>query len=139
MQRLILIAAMAVAVWCLPARADADEAVNPDIRAVISAQIDAFRADDFGRAFGYASPAIRGLFGTPERFGLMVRRGYPMVHRPAELRFLGLREANGRLWQRVMIRNQTGAVHMLEYQMVRGHSGWKINGVRILPPGGAGA
>ena len=49
---------------------------------VIGRQLEALEADDFARAFTFASPMIQGMFGTPENFGAMVKRGYPMVHRP---------------------------------------------------------
>ena len=43
-------------------------------------------------AFDYASPTIRGIFGSPDRFGAMVQQGYPMVYRPSEVRYLERRE-----------------------------------------------
>ena len=52
------------------------------IKEVISDQIEAFRVDDVATAFSFASPAIRDLFGTADRFGEMVREGYPMVWHP---------------------------------------------------------
>ena len=97
------------------------------------------KADDFGTAFTFASPNIKGIFGTAERFGQMVRQGYPMVHRPDDVRFLGLREDSGRTIQRVMIRDAQGRLHMLDYEMIETPEGWQINGVRLLPPQGAGA
>lgn len=114
-------------------------AQETDIRGVISNQITAFQADDFGAAFGFASPNIKGIFGSPERFGAMVRQGYPMVHRPEEVRYLGLRMEAGRQVQRVMIRDGAGRVHFLDYEMIEAEGGWQINGVRLLPPQGAGA
>lgn len=105
-------------------------AQNQDIEATIGAQIEAFRADDFDTAFTYASPMIQGIFRTPDNFGVMVRRGYPMVWRPAEVRYLDLREIGGRLWQRVMITDAAGNVHLLDYEMIELESGWKINGVQ---------
>ena len=114
-------------------------AQEADIRSVIDNQIAAFRADDFARAFDFASPAIKGIFGTPERFGAMVRQGYPMVHRPDDVRMLALRQDGGRTVQRVMIRDAEGRVHMLDYEMVETAGGWQINGVRLVPPQGAGA
>ena len=62
----------------------------------------------------------------------MVRNGYPMVWRPGEVRFLALRDIDGALWQKVMIRDQAGELHMLDYQMIEGPEGWQINGVQIL-------
>lgn len=114
-------------------------AQETDIRSVIGNQITAFQADDFGAAFGFASPTIKGMFGSPERFGAMVRQGYPMVHRPDEVRYLGLRQESGRQVQWVMIRDGQGRVHFLDYEMIEAEGGWQINGVRLLPPQGAGA
>ncbi|MDE4303347.1 DUF4864 domain-containing protein [Phaeobacter gallaeciensis] len=109
------------------------------ITGVIGAQIEAFRDDDVTRAFGFASPRIRSLFGTPERFGEMVERGYPMVLRPNQVRYLQLREVAGNFWQRVLITDQDGRLHLLDYQVVGGGSDWKINAVQILkvPQGNA--
>lgn len=103
------------------------------IREAIQSQIDAFRADDFAQAFTFASPSIKGLFGTPENFGTMVRNGYPMVHRPAEVQMGELREVAGNLWQRVRIVDQAGRAHLLDYMMVETPEGWQINAVQLLP------
>lgn len=108
------------------------QAQNAEIEGVIGAQIEAFQADDFEQAFTYASPTIRGIFGTSDRFGAMVRNGYPMVWRPEELRFLELREVAGNLWQRVMITDGAGRTHLLDYQMIQHESLWKINAVQVL-------
>ena len=87
-------------------------------RGTIQSQIDAFLADDFARAFGYAAPSIQDVFRTPENFGAMVRNGYPMVWRPAAVEFLELHPRDGGLWQKVRIRDAEGRVHVLDYQMV---------------------
>lgn len=108
-------------------------------RAVIEAQIAAFLADDFDAAFDFASPAIRTIFGTPERFGQMVRQGYPMVHRPAEVRFLDQGERGAAILQRVLITDAGGRLHVLEYEMVRAGESFRINGVRIVPGQSLGA
>ncbi|WP_120632487.1 DUF4864 domain-containing protein [Ruegeria sp. EL01] len=107
-------------------------AQSAEIEANIAAQIQAFEADDFVTAFTFASPNIQRLFGTPENFGVMVQRGYPMVWRPADVRFLDLREVAGALWQKVMITDGDGRVHILNYQMVQRDNAWKINGVQLL-------
>ena len=107
-------------------------AQNAEIEANISAQIQAFKADDFATAFTFASPSIQRLFQNPDNFGQMVRNGYPMVWRPADIRFLELREIAGALWQKVMITDANGRVHILDYQMIPLEGGWKINGVQLL-------
>jgi hypothetical protein len=122
---------------CWPAFAD--EARNPDIEATINNQLQAFTADDFATAFTFASPFIKGIFGTPENFGAMVTQGYPMVADPGNVRMLELRQVAGGLWQRVMITDQAGSTHMLDYEMIETPEGWQINGVQLLPPVGIGA
>ncbi|MDJ1015043.1 MAG: DUF4864 domain-containing protein [Paracoccaceae bacterium] len=112
---------------------------EPGIEGTIQSQIDAFLVDDFVTAFTFASPNIQGMFGSPERFGSMVRSGYPMVWRPGEVRFLELRDVGGQLWQKVMIRDQQGQLHVLDYQMVQSEGLWKINGVQVLRAPGVGA
>lgn len=118
----------------------ADEAAAPDVSAVIQAQIDAFLADDLDTAFTYASPGIRRMFRTPERFGEMVQRGYPMVWRPDTVRYLDRREhPGGGVIQRVMITDQEGRLHVLDYLMLPGDAGWNIGGVELLRAPSAGA
>ncbi len=121
--------------------ASADEVVpsEPGIEATIGAQIEAFLVDDFAQAFTFASPNIQGMFGTHERFGQMVQNGYPMVWRPGDVQYLELRDENGALWQRVMIRDRMGGVHMLDYQMIRMGEDWRINGVQLLRTPDVGA
>ncbi len=101
------------------------------IEGVIRGQIEAFRSDDFAAAFEYASPVIRQIFGDSDRFGVMVREGFPMVWRPGIVTFLELREEGGGQVQRVMIRDQAGALHILQYQMIQAGDGWQINGVHL--------
>ena len=117
----------------------ADEAEKPAITKTIQSQFDALIQDDFTNAFSYASPFIQGVFGTPERFGMMVAQGYPMVHRPSDVRFLELREIAGSLYQKVQVSDANGRIHFLDYQMVQGENGWKINGVQLLKGAGLSA
>ena len=117
----------------------AQQAPDPAIQSVITHQMEAFSTGDFVRAFTFASPTIKGLFATPENFGAMVRNGYPMVNQPASVRMLALREVAGNLWQRVMVTDQAGNTHLLDYQMIETPEGWQINGVQLLPQSGVGA
>ncbi|QIE44040.1 DUF4864 domain-containing protein [Pseudohalocynthiibacter aestuariivivens] len=110
------------------------KAQEAPIKEVITNQLTAFQADDFDAAFAHASPMIQGMFGSADNFGAMVRGGYPMVWRPADIRFLGLQSRAGALWQDVMIRDQEGRIHILEYEMIKDEMGWKINGVQLRPP-----
>ncbi len=109
------------------------------IQDVISDQISAFEIDDFATAFTFASPMIKSLFGTPERFGVMVREGYPMVWRPSKVEFAGLAERGGRMVQTVLVTDQSGRLHLLDYEMIQTPDGWQINGVTLRRPSGIGA
>jgi hypothetical protein len=62
-----------------------------------------------------------------------------MVWRPADVRYLELETINGRLWQKVMITDAAGAVHVLGYQMIETAEGWQINGVQVLQAPQVGA
>ena len=112
--------------------AGAAPAQQAEIQNVIQGQIDAFLVDDFDAAFTYASPAIKRIFQNPSRFGSMVREGYPMVWRPSDVTFLELEESGRAMVQKVLIRDQDGALHVLAYQMIPTEEGWQINGVQIL-------
>jgi hypothetical protein len=109
------------------------------IEMTIRSQMDAFLADDFATAFTFASPTIKGIFGTPDNFGAMVRQGYPMVHRPSDVRMLERRAVGGTTVQRVMVTDAAGRTHVLDYQMIETPQGWQINGVQLLPGVGVGA
>ncbi|MDW4498443.1 DUF4864 domain-containing protein [Sulfitobacter sp. D35] len=115
------------------------QAQDAEIRDTISQQFDAFRADDFARAFEFASPQLQLMFRTPDNFRAMVTQGYPMVWRPAEVRFLDLREEGGALWQRVMVTGENGSVHVLDYRMIPVGDDWRISGVQVLEKAGVAA
>lgn len=113
---------LATIALCLALAAPA-HAQDDSIQRVISDQIAAFLADDFDAAFTHASPNIKRLFGTSERFGQMVRSGYPMVYRPDQVTMLDQRQVGGQVMQRVMIRDAAGRLHMLAYQMIETDQG----------------
>ena len=117
----------------------APEVSGLSLQDVISRQLGAFVARDVDLAWTYASPMIQGLFGNPRNFGEMVAQGYPMVWDNSDARFVGTREAAGRVYQQVMVQDATGVLHMLEYAMIETAEGWKIDGVSILPRPDVGA
>lgn len=132
--RIGLYGLLAAGLLALPAQAQ-----DAPIQSTIQSQLDAFLADDFARAFSFASPNLRTLFGSPDNFSLMVKNGYPMVWRHGAVQMLELREVAGGLWQRVMITDDMGRTHLLDYQMVETPEGWQINAVQLLPEAGVGA
>ena len=109
------------------------------IESVIGGQLNAFNDRDVEEAWEYASPNIKRLFGSAGNFGMMVQQGYPMVWDNADVRFLELRDVAGNLWQKVMVRDARGGLHILDYQMIETPDGWQINGVQLLPAPDVGA
>ena len=45
----------------------------------------------------------------------------------------------GEIWQKILIRDQSGNVHLLDYQMIQTSDGWRINGVQLLRAPDVGA
>jgi len=99
------------------------------VRSVVSAQLDAFANDDAVRAFSYAAPAIQAMFQTPERFIAMVRRGYPVVYRPASTTFFVPQRLGDEIVQEVQLGDADGATWLATYRLERQPDGtWRING-----------
>ena len=113
------------------------QGASPDdkaaIRGVIGQQLEALGRDDGPAAFGYASPGIQGMFGTPERFLEMVRRGYPAVHRPRSVEYGDLVEEGGRIVQQVEVVGADGQPQLALYDMERSPDGiWRIAGCTLV-------
>jgi hypothetical protein len=123
---------LAIITAFLAALASASPAQERDIQSTIDRQLELFAQDDFVGAFQFASPTLQRLFQTPENFRRMVTQGYPMVWRYGDVRFLELRQEQGSYWQKVMITDEAGRVHILDYRMLETGEGWRINGVQVL-------
>lgn len=114
-----------------PSVAASDQAA---IRGVIEAQLEAFKRDDGQTAFSYASPTIKGIFGTPERFMSMVRSGYPAVYRPQVTEFRKLHQDGATLVQEIRFIGPDGKAVIALYSLVKTPEGsWLIDGVVIVP------
>lgn len=122
-----------------PALAAAQVPERDAAQEVIAAQLQAFESSDLGAAYGYASPFIQHMFPSPERFGAMVEQGYPMIWRPASWRYLEARESGEVLLQRVMFTDGMGRLFLFDYEMIETPQGVRINGVRPVRGGEAGA
>lgn len=132
-----LLATLALAASFAAQAAPVSKGDTKKIRGVIQAQLDAFARDDAQRAFSYAAPGIRKMFGTPERFLAMVREGYPVVYRPASVGFLAP-EANGAtVIQAVEMADTEGTLWVAVYQLERQRGGaWRITSCELMPSDG---
>lgn len=133
--RLLLVGALCGAMSFSGFAAHAGAKTSPEgaLESTVLSQIEAFRAGDFTAAFGYSSQAIQDYFGNPENFAQMVALGFSMVVDPEEVTFLENRPDGRNVWLKVLFRSKNGEAHVLEYQMIPAHEGWKINAV--LPVG----
>lgn len=133
-------AVLAFAMLCaVPGQA---QTISPDdaraVRAVIEAQLDAFKRDDAKRAFSYATASIRSMFENPDNFLRMVKAQYPMVYRPANVAFGEVRMIDGQLTQTVVFTDSENQRWLALYPMQRLPDGktWRIDGciVELVEP-----
>lgn len=130
--RVIAALVFAIALAVAP-KADAQTAEDAAaFRGVISAQVDAFRSDAWDRAFSYASPGIRRMFGDSDRFRSMVLGGYEAVARPQVFEFEDATTLNGRPTQPVFVIGPDGIAKRAFYFMEQQPDGsWRIDGVAL--------
>ena len=119
----------------LPAQAQVSEPDRSAIRDVIERQIEAFRRDDGQAAFGYASPSIQGMFGSPDTFMDMVRQGYRPVYRPRAVEFREIVTLQGMVTQKAHVIGPDGRPVTAFYPMARQADGsWRIEGCYLQAP-----
>ena len=114
---------------------DVSDADRTAIRDIIQSQVEAFRRDDGDAAFGYASPSIRGMFGSSEIFMDMVRQGYQPVYRPREFDFREIVTLHGQITQKVHVVGPDGQPVTAFYPMTQLPDGtWRIDGCYLQAP-----
>jgi hypothetical protein len=127
--RLLALLALILGLAAPAAAQDVSAADRSAIRDVIQSQVEAFRRDDGDSAFGYASPSIRGMFGSPEIFMDMVRQGYQPVYRPKVFEFREIVTLHGEVTQKVHVVGPDGRPVTAFYPMTQLPDGsWRING-----------
>ena len=126
-----LLLALCLAPLAAPAQ-DVSPADAQAVRAVIEAQLDAFRHDDAARAFSLATPGIRMTFGSAENFLAMVRASYAVVYRPKDVIFEPSRIIEGQVVQPVRLTDSDGRSWIALYPMQRQPDGsWRTNGCQL--------
>ena len=110
------------------------EAERTAIRRTIATQLEALSRDDGEAAFSFAAPAIREMFGTPERFLEMVRTQYAPLYHARRVRFGELTLVAGEVTQQVSVIAENGVPATALYLMDRQSDGeWKILGCLLVP------
>ena len=125
----VLLAAGSFLAWAQPYLSGPEAAA---VREVIEAQLDAFRRDDAQRAFSFAAPGIRQMFGTAENFIQMVRTSYAVVYRPQSVKFEKFEVVDDEVFQPVRLTDAQGRAWIALYAMERQPDGsWRINGCQL--------
>lgn len=108
------------------AASDADRSA---IRGIIQDQIEAFKRDDAGRAYSYASPTLQNRFGSQERFMAMVKEGYTPVYRPRSYTMGEFKDTPDGTSLAVQIQDQEGVDWVAIYTLEQQPDGtWRISG-----------
>lgn len=103
------------------------------VRAVVEAQLAAFEADDAKRAFSFAAPNIRELFGDADAFLAMVRSGYPVVYRHASVAFMVPELEGGEVTQAVRLVDAEGGAWIAVYRLQQQRDkSWRISGCQVV-------
>lgn len=102
------------------------------IRAVIEAQIAAFKKDDAATAYSFAAPGIKQIFPNPQVFIEMVKSGYAQIYRPLKVEFGKASKSGAGVLQTVKLIGVDGKKANAYYFMEKQTDGqWKIAGVQV--------
>ncbi|GJD95177.1 DUF4864 domain-containing protein [Methylobacterium iners] len=119
----------------------ADEAGRSAARATIERQIEAFRKDDAATAYAQAAPAIQGMFGSPETFIAMVKKGYAAVYRARSFSVERIEDVGeDGLALGVRLQDENGVDWVALYSLERQPDGaWRISGCQLVKAPGSNA
>lgn len=131
--RFRLFSAIALTVGLATAPANAQSSDEQQAQDIVTRQLEAFLAGDFAQAYSYASPDIRQIFPTLDRFMSMVRNGYLPVLRPGNYAFGQMeRLADGRIVWDVLIAAPDGSDYTAAYFLEQQADGtWKVDAVTM--------
>ena len=104
-----------------------------EIQNTIRLQLTAFNNNDGKKAFSYASPKIRSIFKTPDKFMAMVSAKYPLIFKSGQIIFGSLIKKGDFIGQRVEVSGRNGTTGLAIYKMIKIVPGdWRIDGVLMV-------
>lgn len=104
------------------------EAVKKELAAVIDAQLAAFRANDFEKAYGFAASAIKDLFAA-DAFEKMVRTAYPVIAHSSTADYGMTFDTGEEAVVNVRISNAEKKSVEYQYLLKKEDGQWRIGGV----------
>lgn len=138
---LILLAAVAIGWWTAATHAEPSSAhlstapVKQELTSVIDAQLAAFRANDYPKAYTFAAGMIREMFPA-EQFETMVKTGYPLIAGSAKAEYGLSFDTGEEAVVNVTVEGTDGRRTQYQYLLKKEDGAWKINGVSELKPEG---
>lgn len=129
--RLIIPAlALSLCIGAFAGPAVADDA--GDIKSVVSAQLEAFKAGDGTKAYSYAAPNIQKMFPSADVFMGMVQQGYAPVFKSSNATFGKMAVEGSGFRQEVYLTDSNGQSYIASYTLERQPDGaLKITGCSI--------
>ena len=110
--------------------------VKSELTAVIDAQLAAFRADDYAKAYTFAATGIKDLF-TQADFEGMVRKSYPVIAHSTSVDYGMAFDTGEEAVIYVRVQNTgTRADGQFQYMLKKENGAWKIGGVAEVKPEG---
>ena len=100
-----------------------------EIKSIVNQQLEAFKNDDFEKAYSFASPTIKKMFSSPEVFKKMVIGGYQAVYRPQSIKIGSVEIIKGVATLKVYLVDPNGEFVTANYLMEKQENGeWLISG-----------
>ncbi|TPE49940.1 DUF4864 domain-containing protein [Amaricoccus solimangrovi] len=110
-------------------KAPPDETV--EIRAVISDLVRAVRAGDARGADRLVSRQARRESGGPRTFARATLDAHPELRSDSAVQFAGIAESGRQRLQSALITDGAGALHFVDWQMVRDGDRWVVNAIQF--------
>lgn len=138
--RLLLLTLWLTAAAFLQAAPDkpSTPAVKDEIVSVVDAQLQAFRAGDFAKAYSFAAIDIRNSFPL-EKFEQMVRQGYGPISKSRKSEFGICLDDGDQAVLNVTVEGADGTRTQYQYYLVKEEKGWRISAVKDMAAGASRA
>jgi ABC-type transporter MlaC component len=102
--------------------------VKRELAAVIEAQLAAFRANDYPKAYTFAATEIQGLFPVAQ-FETMVKQAYPVIAQSKTATFGLAFDTGDEAVVTVRVENASKTSVEYQYLLKKQNGAWKITGV----------
>ena len=126
--------------FIMPAQAQ-DDPMAAEWQAVITGQVEAFRAHDAPVAMSFAGATFQQTFATPEAFEQAIRDwGYAAIMDSRSHSFGQYKQVSDTVvLQAVTFTGPDSVLYEAIYQLSKEETGWRVGGVQLVKTTGMGA